>query len=449
MSKTYKVAVVGLGYVGLVIASVLANRGCRIIGIDTNSQIVDAANRGKPHFYEPGLENLLGTAIENGSFKASTDIKDAADASIKLVTVGTPLGEDLEPDLRSISAVAIALADGVRPGDIILLKSTVTPGITEETFGKLLAEESGLAVGKDFQLAFSPERLAEGRAVEEFASLPIVVGSSSSIAEQQIATFWRDTLGVEVITMGSTVAAELVKLADNLWIDVNIALANLIAIVAQSYGIASDEIIRAANSLPKGTGHVNILQSSIGVGGSCLTKDPLFFASLVDRAGADSKLILGARSVNESMPKLIAGWVDKWVVNQTTANPSGLKISLLGLAFKDDTSDLRYSPMIKFFHQIIGKYPNITIFDPLIENSAVSEAFPGAEIADSLENALDDSSIAVFGCNHSVFQSANVIGLINQHVRKPGLVIDGRKAIRHRLNGKEGQLAGEIEFRNV
>ena len=449
MKKTYQVAVIGLGYVGLVIAGVLASRGCRVVGIDTNRRIVDGANEGKSHFFEPDLEELLTAAVTDGFFKASTDVADAANSSIKLVTVGTPLGDNLEPDLRSISAVAESLAVALKPGDIVLLKSTVTPGVTEEVFGKILADASGLVAGRDFELAFSPERLAEGRAVEEFASLPIVVGSSSTVAEQDIATFWRRTLGVEVITMGSAVAAELVKLADNLWIDVNISIANLISVVAQDYGIASEEIIKAANSLPKGEGNVNILQSSIGVGGSCLTKDPLFFASLVDKAGGDSRMILGARSANAGMPGLVADWVGNWVKRQNIDDPAGLKIALVGLAFKDDTSDLRYSPMIEFYEQIVEKYSRITVFDPFIEKAATTDSFPGAEVADSLGAALSGSSVAVFGCNHSVFRSEDMIGLINQHVQKPGLIIDGRKAIRYRLTSSDAALSSDIEFRSV
>jgi UDP-N-acetyl-D-mannosaminuronic acid dehydrogenase len=449
MSKTYNVAVVGLGYVGLVIATVLASRGCRVFGVDTNKKIVDAANKGKPHFFEPGLEDMLRAAVTEGKFTASTDLVDAKEASIKLVTVGTPLGDKLEPDLRAISAVARAMAEAVKPGDILLLKSTVTPGVTEGTFGAILEEASGLKAGQDFFLAFSPERLAEGRAVEEFATLPIVVGSSSPDAEHAIAEFWHDTLGVEVIEMGSPIAAELVKLANNLWIDVNISLANLVAIVAQTYGIASDEIIKAANSLPKGEGHVNILSSSIGVGGSCLTKDPLFFASLVEQAGGDNRLILGARSVNEGMPKMVASWVEQWVNDTPAANRETLKVALVGLAFKDETSDLRYSPMIDFYRQISSAYPNITVYDPFIEDADTRNAFPGAKIADSMAAALEGASVAVFGCNHSEFRSADVVGLINENVQQPGLIIDGRKAIRHRLNGSEGQLLSNLEFRSV
>ncbi len=450
MSKTYNVAVIGLGYVGLVIASVLASRGCRVFGVDTNESIVDSIRKGKPHFFEPELEEMLRKAVDDGRLTASTEMADAKEADMKLVTVGTPLGDQLEPDLRAISAVARALASATKPGDIVLLKSTVTPGVTEGTFGKILQDASGLQAGKDFFLAFSPERLAEGKAVQEFATLPIVVGSSSPDAEEAIAQFWRDTLGVDVIKMGSAVAAELVKLADNLWIDVNIALANLVAIVAQSYGIASDEIIQAANSLPKGQGHVNILQSSIGVGGSCLTKDPLFFASLVDAAGGDSQLVLGSRRVNEGMPKMVAGWVDGWVGENVDAESrDDLKIALVGLAFKDDTSDLRYSPMIEFYKQLRGRYSNITVYDPFIEDEATKASFPGAKIADSIASALSDAVVAVFGCNHSEFRQANVVGLINEHVAAPGLVVDGRKAIRHRLDGSQGQLRGDIEFRSV
>lgn len=449
MSKAYNVAVVGLGYVGLVIATVLASRGCRVFGVDTNRKIVEAANKGKPHFFEPELEDLLRAAVAEGRFTASTDMAHAKDAEMKLVTVGTPLGDNLEPDLRAISAVAKALTEAIKPGDIILLKSTVTPGVTEGTFGALLEESSGLKAGKDFFLGFSPERLAEGKAVREFATLPIVVGSSSPQAEETIAQFWRDTLDVEVIKMGSPIAAELVKLADNLWIDVNIALANLVAIVAQSHGIASDEIIRAANSLPKGEGHVNILASSIGVGGSCLTKDPLFFASLVDEAGGDSRLIKGARNVNEGMPQMVSRWVDEWIERTPEAHRESSKIALIGLAFKDDTSDLRYSPMIEFYKQLSQRYPNISVYDPFIEDGATAQAFPGARIMKSLESALADASVAVFGCNHSEFRSADVIGLINQHLSRPGLIVDGRKAIRHRLLESGTQLENGIEFRSV
>ena len=149
------------------------------------------------------------------------------------------------------------------------------------------------------------------------------------------------------------------------------------------------------------------------------------------------------------MPRLVADWVGNWVVRQNIDDPAGLKIALVGLAFKDNTSDLRYSPMIEFYEQIAEKYPRITVFDPFIEKAAATDSFPGAEVASSLEAALSGSSVAVFGCNHSVFRSEDMIGLINQHVQQPGLIIDGRKAIRYRLSNSEAALSGDIEFRGV
>ena len=196
-----------------------------------------------------------------------------------LVTVGTPLSDEFDADLSAIRDVFKMLSDYITDGQIIMVKSTVPPGVTRQMANEFLAGKENVFIG------FSPERLAEGNAIQEFRTLPIVVGGINDKSTERCADFWSTTLGVEVIKVSSSESAELVKLANNQWIDLNVALANELAILCDSlpYNLDILEIIQGANSLKKGQHFVNILTPSIGVGGYCLTKDPWFVSSLGEK----------------------------------------------------------------------------------------------------------------------------------------------------------------------
>ena len=244
----------------------------------------------------------MGKGVASGRLAASTDPAAAKGARAVLITVGTPLSDDYTADLAHIRAACASVAPYLHDGQIVMIKSTVPPGTTRAMHAEIIAP--ALPAGARVHMAFSPERLAEGAAIRELSSIPILVGGVDAAAGEAAAAFWREALPVEVMTVASPEAAEMVKLADNLWIDLNIALANELAklVDAMPWKIDVMEVIRGANSLKKGQHHVNILHPANGVGGYCLTKDPWFVDALGRRAGIELQIPRASRAVNDSMP---------------------------------------------------------------------------------------------------------------------------------------------------
>ena len=279
-----EVAVIGFGYIGSVIAAVLASRGISVVGIDTNAEMIAALNAGKCPIPEPGLEELVAAGVAAGKLSGSTDPAAARGTKAILITVGTPLSDEFEADLTHIRAACGAVAPYVADGQLVMIKSTVPPGTTRLMHDEIFAPKAHV------HMAFSPERLAEGQAIRDLASIPILVGGLDAEAGEACADFWREAIPtIEVMTLSSPEAAEMVKLADNLWIDLNIALANELAKLADALPFPIDvmEVIGGANSLKKGQHYVNILYPANGVGGYCLTKDPWFVDAIGRRAGVE------------------------------------------------------------------------------------------------------------------------------------------------------------------
>jgi dTDP-alpha-D-glucose dehydrogenase len=415
------VAIVGFGYVGSVIGACLAERGNRVTAIDVSEELVSTTNAGKTDIFEPELGGLIELARRKGLLEATRDFSAVAKASHIIVTVGTPLNSKLEADLQYLHAAAEEIGKHLAPGTVVMLKSTVVPHITRDLFGATLSKISGLKVGEEFFLAFSPERIAEGRAVSEFRSFPIVVGADDPESLSRAAGFWEKTLGVKTIRLHSSVGAEIVKLADNVWIDLNIAFANELSKVCHTFGADFDEVSGAASTLPKGRHYVNILQSSIGVGGSCLTKDPYFFAKLVDEAGGNGHFIRAARSVNDGMPAYTVSLIEDWLKKREKGNA---KVAVFGLAFKSDTNDLRFTPVKPFLHQLRKTGVSISLYDPLVTNAQCQTMFD--LVAETTpEDALRDADVLCFACAHHQFREYEMSWLASL-TGSPCLFIDGR-----------------------
>ncbi len=411
------ISVIGVGYIGTVIAAVLASKGNQIIGIDKSEQNIKNLSEGKSHVSEPGLEELLEKNLSNMQF--TDDLSMVSNSDVIIVTVGTPLDESFKADISHVERVAIDIAPHIKEGTIICLKSTVIPGVTEE-FSRIIEEGSKLKSGKDFFLAFSPERLAEGKAIYEFMNFPIVIGSTSEISIKKVSNFWESNLDIETIKINSYKGAELTKLADNLWIDVNIALANSLSLICYENDVDVNQVINAANSLPKGDSNVNILRSSIGVGGSCLTKDPLFFANLMDESSYDSSMIRNAREMNDSMPNIYQSKIQDWIDQEQSDEP---RICIFGTAFKNNTNDLRYSPIIEVFDYFAQKY-EVYVHDPLVDQNEFLEKVSYDVNYVDFEQGLGSTNIWIFGCAHDLFSKQIIIENISN--QKEVLFVDGR-----------------------
>lgn len=416
----WKVAVVGSGFIGSTIASVLASKGCDVDAIDVNERLIAAFRHGERPIKEPGLGELSEQQMASGRLRFSCDFSRVAEASVVLITVGTPLAEDFTPDVSHIRAATESVAPYLRDGQLVMVKSTVPPGVTRSLVADRLRQSA------DVLVAFSPERLAEGNALRELQSLPIVVGGIDAASNAVAESFWRQTLGVDVIVVSSPEAAEMVKLANNLWIDLNIALAHELAKLCDALPHDLDvlEVIAGANSLKKGQHYVNILTPSNGVGGYCLTKDPWFVHALGARHGADLLTPQTSRAVNAGMPAYCASQIAQWARRQDRVL-SDLRLAVLGLAFKTNSGDVRLTPVMPLLDALHSEgFRTVEIHDPMVRKEDADGW--GVELNPSMDDTLRDADGVIFLVGHDDFKALSPQRIAS--LAAPGaLVYDGRR----------------------
>jgi dTDP-alpha-D-glucose dehydrogenase len=416
------VAVVGFGYVGSCIGMTLAERGMRVSGIDSDRTLVEEMRAGYCRFNEPGLAEALVRVRDSGALQLSTGYEDVSAADVVIIAVGTPVDANRSIVTTHLEAACAALAPHLCAGQLVILKSTVAPGTTRGLVRPLL-EKSGLAQGRDFGLAFCPERLAEGNALAQFRTIPIVVGGCDDDSTVAACEFWTSALGIEVLPFADPEVAELVKLTDNWWIDANVALANELAQLCGALDVDVLDVITGANSLPKGSSHVNVLLPSVGVGGSCLTKDPWILWSAGRERGVRLRLAETAREVNDTMPAYTHELIRDGLA--TLGKDLGsAKVAVLGLAFKNNTNDLRNTPVLPVVQALRASARELKIYDPLVADD-VAEAKFGMKQAASFEDAVEDADCVAVLAGHNQFAALDFAHLARR-VSMPCLVVDGR-----------------------
>ena len=330
-----KVCVIGLGYIGLPTASLLGTKGFEVFGVDTSGHVVNTINQGKIHIVEPDLDILVKSAVQSGNLKAGLK---PIEADIYILAVPTPFKDNHIPDLSYVEAATKMIAPYIKPGNIVILESTSPVGTTEEVVAHIL-QESGHDVGKDIFVAHCPERVLPGRILTELVENDRIVGGVDQASTDKAVEFYQTFVRGEVFATDAR-TAELSKLTENSFRDVNIAFANELSLICDRESINVWELINLANRHPR----VNILQPGPGVGGHCIAVDPWF---IVARTPKQSKLIKTAREVNDSKPQ--------WVINKVKSSADKYKspiIGCLGLAFKADVDDLRESPAANIVRQI-------------------------------------------------------------------------------------------------
>ncbi|WP_308342345.1 nucleotide sugar dehydrogenase [Streptomyces sp. MW-W600-10] len=414
------VAVVGLGYVGSCVAATLADRNLNVVGVDIDAQLISELNEGIVRLEEQGLPAMIRRGMEAGRLRVTDDFVAVASADVVVVAVGTPVHEGGSLDDTQLRAVCETLSKHIRHGQLYVIKSTVPPGTTRSLVASSL-EASGLRAADDFLLAYTPERLAESTALAELGTLPIVVGGIDEHSAAVAAEFWRRSLGVEVTSQESLEAAEMVKLADNWWIDVNIALANELAKFCSLYGVDVLDVIASANSIPKGDGHVNILRPSVGVGGSCLTKDPWMVWHEAAQRGVDIRTAQVGRLVNEGMPE----YSGNLIIDELTAlgkAPGSMTVAILGLAFKNNTGDLRSSPVRGVVDVLTKAGVQVRVHDPLVD-AAQAEELLGIRPSATVEETVRGADCVAVLALHQQFKDIDFAAL---PVAESCLLMDGR-----------------------
>ncbi len=415
-----KVCVVGLGFIGLPLAVSLAEKA-EVIGFDVRREIVDKINKGDSCIFEPGLADTLKKVLKKGTFRATQLSSEMRNCKYVIITVGTPCDSQGIPILEQVESAAKTIGENLKKGQIVILKSTVPPLTTEEFVAPLLEKASGLKSGKDFGIAFVPERTVEGQAMRELRELPKIIGAIDGKTGKEISKLFK-LLGGKIIIVSSPRIAELVKLMDNTYRDVNIALANEFAKAAGVLGIDVIEAIQAANN---DYARNKILTPGAGVGGSCLTKDPLILAHVSEKAGEALPLIKVARQVNREMPaKVFSMIADMLKRNKRELRNS--KIAILGISFKRDTSDLRETPVKAIYDLLNREGAQISLYDKFAFADEVEKMFKSRK-TDSIEEAVKGSDCILIATDHTEFRELKLKS-IKALMRTP-CVVDSRHMI--------------------
>ncbi|PTB87140.1 UDP-N-acetyl-D-mannosamine dehydrogenase [Pseudidiomarina aestuarii] len=396
MNSFSKVSVIGLGYIGLPTAAVFARQGVQVVGVDVNPKAVDTINQGRIHIVEPGLQSVVQRAVQDKLLRAVLK-PEPADAFV--IAVPTPFNDDYTGDLTYIRAAAQALAPVLAASNLVILESTSPVGTTEQLEAWLAAARPDLTFpatagdAADVQLAYCPERVLPGNVMHELIQNDRVVGGLSPRASQMAADLYKVFLkGDCLLTNART--AEMAKLTENSFRDVNIAFANELSLICDKLDINVWELIRLANHHPR----VNILQPGPGVGGHCIAVDPWF---IVSSAPEQARLIRTAREVNDYKPE----WVYRRVQATVAAlgNPADITIACLGLAFKANIDDLRESPALSIARRITAEHQGTTlVVEPNIE--ADSNPVEGATLTE-LDTALAQAHVIVLLVDHEPFKA--------------------------------------------
>lgn len=415
----YKVSVVGAGYIGSVLAAVLSDNGANVTAIDINPKVIELINKGISPIEEPGLEELISKNVHEKRLIGTTDISSINNSDVILLTVGTPLSDDGSIDKKALQAAIKNISPYVKDDQLIIVKSTVSPYSTENEVAKPLRKNANVFV------SFCPERLSEGNAINGFKTIPVIIGGVDDESGDRSEDFWKRYLNVECIRLDNARAAELVKLADNSWIDLNIALAFELAKVADKLDVDVLPVIKAANSLPKGEHNVNILLPSIGVGGYCLTKDPWFLNKFAEGVGETFHTTKISRNVNDEMPqystKRILATINE---NFSSIKKDKLKICLLGLSFKSNTGDCRFTPTIPIVKSLINEGYMVTAYDKFISEDDF-KLFENLNRSDTMTEALTNSHVVVFLCGHDEFKNID-IDIFKKLLKPNAFIYDGR-----------------------
>ncbi len=381
-----KVCVIGLGYIGLPTAASFANAGHEVLGVDKKPEIVDALNRGEIIIEEAGLPEFIRSVVEKGHLRAALE-PETSDAYI--ISVPTPITADKKADMRFVESATRSIAPLLKKGDLVILESTSPVG-TVDTLMLPILEESGLKAGRDFSLGHSPERVIPGKILYELVHNSRIAGGIDPESAHRIAALYKSFVEGEIYETDAR-TAEMCKLSENTFRDVNIAFANELAKICEEQGINVWELIEICNKHPR----VNIHQPGPGVGGHCIAVDPWF---IVEKEPSLATLIRDSRNTNDSMPAHTASRAAK--ILEGVASP---KVCILGVTYKPDVDDMRESPIITLAEILKGKGMDVAICDPHAAGKGRSVA--GAAIVSDPIEAAAGADLVILGVNHKQFKT--------------------------------------------
>ena len=412
-SKTARVCVVGLGYVGLPLAVEYAKAGFTVVGIDVSQSKVDSLNKGISYIQDvPGEE--VRELVEAGRLSATTDFAAIATLDTVNIAVPTPLRKTKDPDMSYVVSAAQAVARHAHPGILVILESTTYPGTTDELLLPIF-EATGLKVGQDFFLCFSPERVDPGNPHFQTKNIPKVVGGITPVCTEIGALFYSQALE-HVVPVSSTRVAEMVKLLENTFRMINIALVNELAIMCNRMNIDVWEIIDAAATKPFG---FMPFYPGPGLGGHCIPIDPFYLSWKTKQSGIEARFIELAGYINGQMPQFVTDKIQD-VLNEVTKPLRGSHLHILGVAYKKDIDDMRESPALDVIHLLEKRGARVTYSDPFVASLVLEgKTFT----SDNSDETLAAADCVVIITNHSALDYTAV-------VEKARLIVDTRNALK-------------------
>jgi UDP-N-acetyl-D-mannosaminuronic acid dehydrogenase len=413
MRAVVKVAVVGLGYVGVPVAASAAASGCTVIGIDIDPGKVEKVAKGHNPLRgrEPGLAELLRAQVDRGRLRATTDAAAVASADVVVVSVETPIDPTThDPDFKALRAALVSIGPHLKSGALVSIESTIAPGTMEKLVRPTLERASGRKAGRDFHLVHCPERVTAGKLLHNLTSLPRVVGAADPRGAKKAVNFYKRFVKGEIHVTDWT-TAEVSKTAENAYWDVQIAFANEVALLSEEFGVDAFRVRELVNTSP----YRAMLLPGAGVGGHCIPKDPWLLVHPAINAKAE--LIPTARSVNDYMPTRMAQLVDE-AVTATGRRLTGARVAVLGFAFRENTEDTRNTPAKPLVQALRRRGADVTIHDPFARSER------GYKITRDLSAAVKGSDVVVIVTAHDAYRKLDLRKF--KRLVRHRAIVDGR-----------------------
>lgn len=426
--KNLRMGVVGLGYVGLPLAVEKAKAGFKTIGFDVQDSKVNAVNEGKNYIGDV-VDDDLKKLVKNGMLKATTDFSFIKDVDFIAICVPTPLDEHQQPDISYVRDSAISVSKHLKKGTMVVLESTTYPGTTEELLKPILEEGSGLKCGEDFYLGFSPERVDPGNLVYKTKNTPKVVGAIGADAREVIAKVYRSVLGAEIYEVSSPAVAEMEKILENTYRNINIGLVNELTMLCKKMGISMWEVVDAAKTKPYG---FQAFYPGPGLGGHCIPLDPYYLDWKAREYGFHTSMIQASGMVNDKMPEYCVERASEILSKKFKKSMNGANVLVLGIAYKNDIDDYRESPALRVIEELEKEGASVTFYDPWIpEYRYKGETHKGLEKID--EKIVKDSDIVIFTAAHSNYD----YDMIQKNAK---FIFDTRNAMKNAKNRENIEL---------
>ncbi len=415
------ICVVGLGRIGLPTATLFADAGARVLGADINQDLVARLNAQNCQLTdEEGLPEMFSKVVAEGKLWATTHVSEAvSSADVIIICVPTPVDSAKVPNYAYVEAASHDIGKGLKRKSLVVVESTVGPGIVEDFIMPILEADSGLRAGLEFGLVSCPERADPGKIIQHMKDIPKIIGGIDPQSTEAAATLYENALGVKVVRVSDPKTANAIKLTENLFRDVNIALANEFAVLYESLGVDMIEVIKGCSTKYNFMPHY----PGPGVGGPCLPCNPYYLIVESLKVGNIPHLIRLAREINDGMPDHVVDLISG-ALNDAGKTMKGSTISILGLSYKPEVRDIQQSPMEKVIAEVLRLGAKVRSYDPMYKGEMVF----GVKVEQTLQGAVDESDCIVIGTLHKEFEALDLDGFVKS-LRMPAAIVDTRNAL--------------------